>query len=77
MKNFKVLGSGCSKCQKTAESITDIAAEKGVQIELEKVTDAETIMGYGVMRTPAVVLDEQVVHSGSIPHRADIESWLN
>ena len=48
-----------------------------MQIELEKVTDAETIMGYGVMRTPAVVLDEQVVHSGSIPHRTDIESWLN
>jgi small redox-active disulfide protein 2 len=76
MKTVKVLGSGCTKCEKTAEAIADIAAEKGVQIGLEKVTSPEEIMGYGVMRTPAVVIDEVVVHSGSIPHRADIEAWF-
>ncbi|MAD44363.1 MAG: thioredoxin family protein [Oceanospirillaceae bacterium] len=77
MKKVKVLGSGCAKCEKTAASIAEIAAEKSVEITLEKVTDAEQIMSYGVMRTPAVVIDDTLVHSGSIPHRDDIESWLN
>lgn len=76
MKTIKVLGSGCTKCEKTAEAIADIAAERGVDIDLQKETNPEAIMGYGVMRTPAVVVDETVVHSGSIPHRADIEKWL-
>ena len=43
---------------------------------VEKETSPEAIMGYGVMSTPAVVVDEKVVHSESIPHRADIEGWL-
>lgn len=76
MKAIKVLGSGCTKCSKTADSIAAIAAELGVEINLIKVTDAETIMNYGVMSTPAVVVDEVVVHSGSIPHREQITGWL-
>ncbi len=77
MKNIKVLGSGCAKCSKTAASIEKIAGELGVAVTVSKETDPETIMNFGVMSTPAVVIDEQVVHSGSIPHRGDIESWLN
>lgn len=76
MKIIKVLGSGCSKCHKTAESIQHIADELDVDVTVEKETNPEVIMGYGVMSTPAVVVDEKLVHSGSIPHRADIESWL-
>jgi small redox-active disulfide protein 2 len=76
MLNIKVLGSGCAKCTKTAEIITAIAEEKGVSISLVKETNPETIMGYNVMTTPAVVIDERLVHSGSIPHRDMIESWL-
>lgn len=76
MLNIKVLGSGCAKCTKTAEIITAIAEEKGVSISLVKETNPEAIMGYNVMTTPAVVIDERLVHSGSIPHRDMIESWL-
>lgn len=76
MKVIKVLGSGCAKCTKTAEVIEKIAGELNVEISISKETDAEVIMGYGVMTTPAVVVDEALVHSGSIPHRADIEHWL-
>lgn len=76
MKVIKVLGSGCAKCEKTAQAIRDIAAEMNTDVQLEKETSAEAIMGYGVMRTPAVVVDEVLVHSGSIPHRSDIEGWL-
>ncbi|MDP2248191.1 MAG: thioredoxin family protein [Nitrosomonadales bacterium] len=76
MKKFKVLGSGCAKCVKTAEMLQRISAELGVPVEVTKETNVEAIMGYGVMSTPAVVLDEELVHSGSIPNREKIESWL-
>jgi small redox-active disulfide protein 2 len=76
MKIIKVLGSGCTKCEKTAEILTRLAAEAGVDVTVMKETDPAAIMGYGVMSTPAVVIDEQLVHSGSIPHRADVEAWL-
>lgn len=76
MKNIKVLGSGCMKCQKTAQIIEEIAAQLGVDTTVEKETSAEVMMSYGVMSTPAVVVDEQLVHTGSIPHRDAIEQWL-
>ncbi len=76
MKSIKVLGSGCAKCTKTAEAIEAVAKEKAVAVDVIKVTDPMAIMGYGVMSTPAVVVDEVVVHRGSIPHRTDIESWI-
>jgi small redox-active disulfide protein 2 len=77
MKTIKVLGSGCSKCTKTAEFIAKVAADKGVAIDMIKETNPEAIMGYGVMITPAVVIDEKVVHSGSIPNQATVENWLS
>ncbi|MGL4516088.1 MAG: thioredoxin family protein [Shewanella sp.] len=53
-----------------------MAKEKGMEIALQKETRPEAIMNYHVMSTPAVVIDEQVVHWGSIPTRQMIESWL-
>lgn len=76
MKKIKVLGTGCAKCTKTVEVILKIANELNIDVQVIKETDPETIMGYGVMSTPAVIVDEINVHSGSIPHRAAIESWL-
>ncbi len=76
MKQFKVLGSGCKKCATTADLITAKAAELGVTVEIEKVTDMGAIMGYGVMSTPGVVLNEAVVHSGSVPTASSIEDWI-
>lgn len=76
MKEILVLGSGCSKCIKTAELIKAIASENHVAVNVVKETSPEVIMSYGVMSTPAVVLDKQLVHSGSIPDKAKIETWL-
>ncbi|AAZ27602.1 thioredoxin family protein [Colwellia psychrerythraea] len=76
MKEIKVLGTGCAKCTKTVEVITKIANELNIDVHVVKETDLEVIMGYGVMSTPAVIIDEINVHSGSIPHREHIESWL-
>jgi small redox-active disulfide protein 2 len=76
VKNVKVLGTGCANCKTTLRLVEETAREKGVSIELEKVEELQEIMRYGVMRTPAVVVDGQVVHSGGIPERAKISSWL-
>lgn len=76
MKNVKVLGSGCTNCQTTARMIEEVAAEAGVAIELEKVEDIGAIMAYGVMSTPGVVVDGQVVHSGGVPDRKTVAGWL-
>jgi len=76
MKVFKVLGSGCANCVNTAKLIEKVAAEQGVDVSVEKVTDLEAIMNYGVMSTPGVVMDEVVVHSGGIPKSEAILDWL-
>jgi small redox-active disulfide protein 2 len=76
VKNVKVLGTGCANCKTTLRLVEETAREKGVSIELEKVEELQEIMRYGVMRTPAVVVDGQVVHSGGIPERAKIATWF-
>jgi len=76
MKNIKVLGTGCANCKTTVELINKVAEEKGVNIELEKIEDIQEIIKYGVMSTPGVVLDGQVVHAGGLPSHANVEQWL-
>lgn len=76
MMNIKVLGTGCANCKTTLKLIEDAAKAQGISIELEKVEDLPTIMGYGVMSTPGVVVDDKVVHAGGIPSKAVIDGWL-
>jgi len=76
MKNIKVLGTGCANCKNTMKLIENMAKEKGVEIELEKVEDMQVIMSYGVMSTPGVVVDDKVVHAGGVPSRDKISGWL-
>ncbi|WP_025674260.1 thioredoxin family protein [Salinivibrio socompensis] len=76
MKQFKVLGSGCANCTNTAEKIEAIAADQSIDVSVEKITDLETMMAYSVMSTPAVVMDEQVVHAGGVPSDEMIKQWL-
>lgn len=76
MKMVKVLGSGCARCVNTADLIKKIAEENNIPVEVVKETSPEVIMRYGVMSTPAVVVDNQLVHSGSIPDREKVEMWL-
>ena len=76
MKNIKVLGPGCANCKTVAKLIAAVAEEKGIAIELEKVEEIREIMSFGILSTPGVVVDGQVVHSGGIPSRDKIEQWL-
>lgn len=73
---IEVLGTGCKKCVNTAEQISEAAQAFEVDAQVEKVTDPAVMMRYGVMSTPAVVIDGELVHSGSVPGRETIESWL-
>lgn len=76
MKNIKVLGTGCRNCQATLQLIEEVARANGVVIQLEKVDQIADIMRYGVMSTPGVVVDGNVVHAGGVPDRKKVESWL-
>ena len=77
MKQIKVLGSGCANCKTVAKMIEEVAMQKGIAIELEKVEELREIMSYGILFTPGVVIDGKVVHSGGIPSRDKIEQWLS
>ena len=76
MKQIKVLGSGCRNCEITANAIAKAAEQASVEIELEKVTDIAEIMGYGVMSTPGVVIDGEVVHAGGVPGPDQVRAWM-
>ncbi|MBF0353082.1 MAG: thioredoxin family protein [SAR324 cluster bacterium] len=76
MKTIKVLGSGCKKCIRTEELIRKEIQTANLEITVSKVTQPEEIMRYQVLSTPAVVVDEKVVHSGSIPEPGKIRQWL-
>ncbi len=76
MKNIKILGTGCANCRNTVALVESVAREKDVQIVLEKVEDLPSIMSYGVMSTPGVVIDDVVVHAGGVPSRGKVEGWF-
>lgn len=67
MKKLQILGTGCPKCRLLANATESAAKELGIDYELEKVTDLNRIMSYGVMLTPALVVDGVVKVAGKVP----------
>ncbi len=76
MKTLQILGTGCPKCKKLAETVDAAVKELGVECEVEKVTDINDIIGFGVMTTPALAIDGKVVVAGRVPGVAEIKSLL-
>ena len=74
--DIKVLGPGCANCTTLEKRTNDALAATGVAATIEKVTDFAEIAAYGVMSTPALVIDEQVVVSGRVPKVDEIEALL-
>ncbi|HNQ43596.1 MAG TPA: thioredoxin family protein [Candidatus Cloacimonadota bacterium] len=74
---IKILGTGCPKCKKLEETARQAVSELGLDAEILKVTDLNDIMDYGVMMTPALVIDEKVFSSGKLLAVADIKAMLN
>lgn len=73
---IEILGTGCAKCNKTKEIVEKAVLETGVDAEIIKVSDINRILSYGVMITPAVVVDEEVKIAGKIPSLDDVKEWI-
>lgn len=76
MKKIQILGTGCPKCKKLAENAEMAAKELGLDYEMEKVTDLNAIMAFGVMMTPALAVDGVVKVVGKVPEPAEIAKLL-
>ena len=74
---IQILGTGCPKCKKLSETAEKAASESGIVYELEKVTDINKIMSFGVMMTPALVINGEVKTMGRIPSVEEIKELIN
>ena len=69
---IKVLGTGCANCKKTKAVIADAVKEMHLDLKVVEVQDISAIMAYGVMSTPAIVIDEKVVSMGKVPAKSQV-----
>ena len=76
MKIIQILGTGCAKCEKLAANVKQAAENLDLDYKIEKVTDLNHIMGFGVMTTPGLVVDGKVLVTGKVPSPTDIEKML-
>lgn len=76
MKKIQILGTGCPKCKKLAENAQAAAKALGIEYELEKVTDINEIMKFGVMMTPALAVDGEVKAVGKVLTPGEIKEKL-
>ena len=74
--DIKVLGTGCTKCKKLEQMTRDMAAELGLDANIEKEEDIYKIMQFGVMTTPAIVIDGEVVLKGKLPSTKELKEIL-
>jgi small redox-active disulfide protein 2 len=75
-KKLQILGTGCPKCRQLAANARAAAEEMGIDYEIEKVTDLNDIMAFGVMITPALAVDGEVKVVGKVPAPEDIKPLL-
>jgi len=74
--NIKVLGGGCNKCETLLAATKEAIAQKGVEAEIEYITDMGRIMEYGIMSTPALMIDNKVVSMGRVLKSKDVAKLL-
>lgn len=74
--NIKVLGGGCYKCETLLANAKEAVANVGVEAEVEYITDFAVIAGYGIMSTPAIIVDEKIVSMGKVLKSSEIEKFL-
>jgi len=73
---IKVLGPGCPKCEKTLRIVKDAVEEIEITATIEKITDPLEMIRYGVMGTPAVLVDGQVKCSEFVPKKEEVKKWI-
>ncbi len=73
---IKILGTGCKKCSTLEQKVRDIVAANSIDATIEKVTDIQLIIGYKIMTTPGLVINETVKSAGYIPKDDQILTWM-
>jgi small redox-active disulfide protein 2 len=76
MVTIKVLGSGCANCEKVERISKKVVQQLAIEAEVVKVTDYNDILAHGVMNTPGLVINDEVVSSGRIPTEAEVTTWV-
>ncbi len=74
--DIKVLGTGCPKCEQAVKIVKETIKEVKAEASVEKITDIMKIAGYGVLTTPAVIIDGKIKSVGKIPSKDEIKKWL-
>ncbi|GAB4298510.1 MAG: thioredoxin family protein [Ignavibacteriaceae bacterium] len=76
MVSVKILGTGCKKCQTLETKVRDLVAANKIDAAVEKVTDIQKMVNYGIMMTPGLIINEKVKSFGIIPKDDQLISWL-
>ena len=76
MLDIKVLGNGCANCIKLENLVKEVISENNIPANIDKVTDRDKFMDYGVMLTPGLVVNGKVLSSGKIPTKSTLEHWF-
>ena len=76
MVTVKILGTGCKKCQTLEAKVRDLVAVNNIDAAVEKVTDIQEMMNYGIMMTPGIIINEKVKSFGIIPKDDQLIRWL-
>lgn len=77
MITIKILGSGCKKCQSLETKIRELISSKNINAEVQKVTDINEMLNYGIMMTPGLIINEEVKSVGVIPKDDQLIKWIN
>ena len=73
---IKILGVGCNRCRKLEQQVKDIVIEKNIETTIEKVTNIDDMMKYGIMTTPGLVINDKLKSSGILPKNEQILNWI-
>jgi len=73
---IRILGPGCPRCREVEKRTIDVLAEMNVAADVQKVTDIKEIMGYNILATPGLVINDKVKCSGRIPSKEEIKKWI-
>jgi len=76
MLDIKVLGPGCANCVKLENLVKEVVSENNLTANVEKITDREKFLDYGIMLTPGLVVNGKLLSSGKIPIKSTLEHWL-
>ncbi len=76
MKELLVLGPGCARCEMLADRVKEAAEELGIECEIIKFTDVNAIAGFGVMTTPALIVDGKLMFQGRVPSVEELKNML-